>query len=161
MRSSRLARMRFLCLPGPVPPSDAGVSVPLIRAAWGAMPILGVCLGQQSMVEALGGRTVRGDRLMHGKTSEIEHDGDGLFAGLDSPLTVMRYHSLVTPEAELPSRLTVTARCADPPYEVMAVSATDALAIGVQFHPESIGTVGGMDMLNNYLNLVSDFRKGL
>src|SRR5687767_14186689 len=95
--------------PGPCTPADAGISVPLIRAAAGRVPVLGVCLGHQAIGEAFGGRVVRADRLMHGKTTEVVHDGEGLFEGVPTPVRVMRYHSLVVSPADLPSVLTVNA----------------------------------------------------
>jgi anthranilate synthase/aminodeoxychorismate synthase-like glutamine amidotransferase len=141
--------------PGPCTPQDAGISVPLIRR-WGAdIPILGVCLGHQAIGEAYGGRVVRARRVMHGKTSEVIHDGSGLFAGLPSPLTVMRYHSLIVEHTSLPNVLEVLARAADDPDEIHAVRHRHHPVWGVQFHPESVLTVGGKQLLANFLRLAA------
>ncbi len=139
--------------PGPCTPSEAGVTVPIVRR-WGAtLPILGVCLGHQAIGEAYGGHVVRAGRIMHGKTSPILHDGEGLFAGLPSPLDVMRYHSLVVEHASMPAELEVTAVAADDPTEVHALKHRTHRVWGVQFHPESILTDGGKTMLANFLEL--------
>jgi anthranilate synthase/aminodeoxychorismate synthase-like glutamine amidotransferase len=139
--------------PGPCTPSEAGITVPLIRA-WGSrIPILGVCLGHQAIGEAYGGRVVRARRVMHGKTSMIDHSGSGLFAGLGSPLRVMRYHSLVVEGESLPAALEVLARAQDDPSEIHAVRHRDHKVWGVQFHPESIMTEGGKRILSNFLEL--------
>jgi anthranilate synthase/aminodeoxychorismate synthase-like glutamine amidotransferase len=144
--------------PGPCTPAEAGISVPLVRR-WGAsIPILGVCLGHQAIAEAYGGRVVRARRVMHGKTSLVRHDGTGLFAGLPSPLEVMRYHSLVAEPASLPSDLEVVAVAADDPEEIHAVRHRAHPVWGVQFHPESIMTQRGKDILANFLALAGDFR---
>ncbi len=137
--------------PGPCTPGEAGISVPLVRR-WGAeVPILGVCLGHQAIGEAYGGRVVRARRVMHGKTSAITHDGTGLFAGLPSPLEVMRYHSLIVETASLPSSLEVLARAVDDPDEIHAVRHRQHPVWGVQFHPESVLTQNGMRLLQNFL----------
>lgn len=143
----------ILVSPGPGTPLDAGISVPLIRRAAGRTPILGVCLGHQAIGEAFGGRVVRAGRLMHGKTTPIEHNGDGLFHGLASPVTVMRYHSLMVAPEGLPPELEVIAWSADRPrgQEIMALRHTRFPIWGVQFHPESIGTEGGRQLLANFL----------
>ena len=139
--------------PGPCTPADAGVTVPVIRR-WGAtVPILGVCLGHQAIGEAYGGRVVRAGRVMHGKTSTILHDGQGLFADLPSPLRVMRYHSLVIEPSSMPESLEVVARASDDPAEVHAVRHRDHPVWGVQFHPESVLTEGGKQLLRNFLGL--------
>ncbi len=124
--------------PGPCTPKEAGISVAAIRHFAGKIPVLGVCLGHQSIGVAFGGRIVKAKRLMHGKTSQIEHDGKGVFTGLPSPFEAMRYHSLVIEEKTLPEELIVTAR--DEECEIMGVRHRKFQVEGVQFHPESIGT---------------------
>jgi anthranilate synthase/aminodeoxychorismate synthase-like glutamine amidotransferase len=137
--------------PGPCTPAEAGVTVAAIRR-WGAeIPILGVCLGHQAIGEAYGGRVVRAARVMHGKTSRVEHAGRGLFAGLPSPLEVMRYHSLVVERATLPGELEVLAVASDDASEIHAMRHTRHPVWGVQFHPESILTTGGKHLLANFL----------
>ena len=145
-------RPRALVLsPGPCTPSAAGVTVPMIRR-WGAeIPTLGVCLGHQAIGEAYGGRVVRAERVMHGKTSAVTHDGTGLFAGLPSPLSVMRYHSLIVERDSLPRELEVIATAADDPREIHALRHREHPVWGVQFHPESVLTSGGKDILRNFL----------
>jgi anthranilate synthase/aminodeoxychorismate synthase-like glutamine amidotransferase len=139
--------------PGPCAPAQAGITVPTITR-WGAtIPILGVCLGHQAIGEAYGGRVVRADRVMHGKTSPIVHDGTGIFAELPSPLEVMRYHSLVVEASSLPSVLEVTAVAADDPAEIHALRHRTHRVYGVQFHPEAILTQGGHQLLRNFLTL--------
>ena len=139
--------------PGPCAPSQAGVNVPLIQR-WGrTIPTLGVCLGHQAIGEAYGGRVVRAGRVMHGKRSDVEHDGTGLFEGLPSPLPVMRYHSLIVERASLPSELEILAVAADDPSEIHAVRHRTHPVWGVQFHPESILTTGGKKILENFLAL--------
>jgi len=139
--------------PGPCTPAEAGVTVPVVRR-WGAeIPTLGVCLGHQAIGEAYGGHVVRARRVMHGKTSRILHDGTGLFAGLPSPLEVMRYHSLVVEDSSLPESLEVVARASDDPSEIHAVRHREHPVWGVQFHPESILTTGGKQILQNFLAL--------
>jgi anthranilate synthase component 2 len=137
--------------PGPCTPTEAGITVPVIRR-WGAtIPMLGVCLGHQAIGEAFGGKVVRADRVMHGKTSLVTHDATGVFAGLPSPLEVMRYHSLVIEPSSLPESLVVTARAADAPDEIHGVRHAEHPVFGVQFHPESIMTQHGKQMLANFL----------
>ena len=137
--------------PGPCTPSEAGVTVPLIQR-WGAeIPTLGVCLGHQAIGEAYGGRVVRAERVMHGKTSAVTHDGTGLFAGLPSPLSVMRYHSLVVERDSLPDDLEIIAVSADDPREIHALRHRRHPVWGVQFHPESILTERGQEILRNFL----------
>jgi anthranilate synthase/aminodeoxychorismate synthase-like glutamine amidotransferase len=139
--------------PGPCTPAEAGVTVPVIRR-WGAtIPTLGVCLGHQAIGEAYGGRVVRAGRVMHGKTSAITHDGSPLFDGLPSPMTVMRYHSLIVERDSLPDDLVVTAVAADDPDEIHAMRHREHPVWGVQFHPESILTDGGKRILQNFLAL--------
>ncbi|MCB9781260.1 MAG: aminodeoxychorismate/anthranilate synthase component II [Alphaproteobacteria bacterium] len=135
--------------PGPGDPDDAGISKALIERVLGRIPILGVCLGHQSLCEVLGGRVVPARALMHGKSSMVDHDGRGIFAGLPQPLQVGRYHSLAV--RDLPDVLEVSARTAD--GEIMAVRHRQHVAVGVQFHPESILTPQGMDLLRNFLRL--------
>jgi anthranilate synthase/aminodeoxychorismate synthase-like glutamine amidotransferase len=150
-----LAPEAIIVSPGPCTPSEAGISVPLIRAAAGRVPVLGVCLGHQAIGEAFGGRVVRADRLMHGKTTEVVHDGSELFEGVPSPVRVMRYHSLVVSPAGLPDSLQVTAWSSDRAAgeEIMALRHRTLPIWGVQFHPESIGTDQGKTMLRNFLQL--------
>ena len=139
--------------PGPCTPSEAGVTVPIVRR-WGAsIPILGVCLGHQAIGEAYGARVVRAERVMHGKVSQIDHCGSGLFHGLPSPLAVMRYHSLVIAPEALPPALEVTATACDDASEIHAVRHREHPVWGVQFHPESILTEHGKRMLANFLTL--------
>jgi len=143
--------------PGPCTPKEAGISVPLIRAAAGRVPILGVCLGHQAIGEAFGGTVVRADRIMHGKTTDVVHDGRGVFAGLPSPLRAMRYHSLVVSPRGLPAELMVTGWSADRPpgQEIMALRHCEYPIFGVQFHPESIATEQGKAILANFLELAA------
>ena len=147
-----LAPSAIVVSPGPGTPADAGVTIPAIQR-WGAtIPILGVCLGHQAIGEAYGARIVRARRLMHGKTSFIEHDGKGVFAGLPSPVEVMRYHSLVVEPGSLPPALQVTAHAVDAPDEIHAVRHVSHPVHGVQFHPESVLTSHGKQMLANFLD---------
>ena len=139
-----------LCIsPGPGTPYDAGVSMDMIRAFAGKLPILGVCLGHQSIVEVFGGRVVRADRLMHGKTSTVEHDAQGIFASLPQHCVVGRYHSLIAAPESLPEVLSVTART--PEGEIMGVRHRSLQVEGVQFHPESILTPEGPRLLRNFI----------
>jgi anthranilate synthase/aminodeoxychorismate synthase-like glutamine amidotransferase len=139
-----------LCIsPGPGTPRDAGVSMDMIRAFAGRIPVLGVCLGHQSIVEVFGGQVVRADRLMHGKTSLAEHDGRTLFAGLPQPCEVGRYHSLIAAPGTLPPVLEVSATTAE--GDIMAVRHRTLTIEGVQFHPESILTPEGPQLLGNFL----------
>jgi anthranilate synthase component II len=141
--------------PGPKTPIEAGITVPLIKR-WGAeIPILGVCLGHQAIGEAYGGQVVRAKRVMHGKRSRVVHDGAGLFAGIESPLDVMRYHSLIVDAASLPSELEVIARATDDPDEIHAFRHRRFPVWGVQFHPESILTNSGRQLLANFLKLAA------
>jgi para-aminobenzoate synthetase component 2 len=139
-----------LCIsPGPGTPYDAGVSMDMIRAFSGRLPVLGVCLGHQSIVEVFGGKVVRAGRLMHGKTSIIQHDGRTLFEGLPQPCEVGRYHSLIAAPESLPPELEVTARTAE--GEIMGVRHRTLMVEGVQFHPESILTPDGPALMKNFL----------
>jgi anthranilate synthase component 2 len=142
---------RLVISPGPCSPDEAGISVAAIRELAGRLPILGVCLGHQSIGQAFGGRIVRADRLMHGKTSPIHHDGRELFAGLSNPFDATRYHSLLIEVASLPTCLEVTARTAE--GEIMGVRHRELPLWGVQFHPESILTVEGKQLLRNFLKM--------
>ena len=145
--------------PGPCTPREAGITIPVIER-WGAtIPMLGVCLGHQAIGEAYGGAVVKADRVMHGKTSDLVHDGSDLFLGLPSPLRVMRYHSLVVQPSTLPTCLEVTARAIDSADEIHAMRHREHPVWGVQFHPESVLTVGGKALLTNFLRL-SRSRRG-
>jgi anthranilate synthase/aminodeoxychorismate synthase-like glutamine amidotransferase len=146
-----------LCIsPGPGTPYDAGVSMDMIRAFMGSIPVLGVCLGHQSIVEVFGGKVVRAGRLMHGKTSLVRHDGSALFAGLPQPCEVGRYHSLIAAPESLPASLTVSARTDE--GEIMAVRHRTLAVEGVQFHPESILTPDGPRLLQNFLEYSTDLK---
>jgi anthranilate synthase/aminodeoxychorismate synthase-like glutamine amidotransferase len=143
-----------LCIsPGPGTPYDAGVSMDMIRAFAGKVPVFGVCLGHQSIVEVFGGKVVRAGRLMHGKTSRIQHDGESLFAGLPQNCEVGRYHSLIAQPESLPPVLEVTART--PEAEIMGVRHRTLNVEGVQFHPESVLTPDGPGLMQNFLRLRS------
>jgi anthranilate synthase/aminodeoxychorismate synthase-like glutamine amidotransferase len=141
---------RLVVSPGPCSPGEAGISVEAIRHLAGRMPILGVCLGHQSIGQAFGGRIVRARSLMHGKTSGIHHDNTGIFRGLENPFEATRYHSLVIEWAGAPACLRVTAWTDD--REIMGIEHRE-LPIWVQFHPESILTVEGKKLLKNFLDL--------
>jgi anthranilate synthase component 2/para-aminobenzoate synthetase component 2 len=141
-----------LCIsPGPGTPRDAGVSIAMIKAFAGRIPVFGVCLGHQSIVEALGGDVVRAGRLMHGKVSKVEHDARGIFAGLPQPFEAGRYHSLIAKPETLPGVLEVSARTAE--GEIMGVRHKELVVEGVQFHPESILTPDGPKLMGNFLSL--------
>jgi anthranilate synthase component 2 len=146
--------------PGPGVPADAGISIPLIRAAAGLVPVLGVCLGHQGIGEAFGGRVIRAGRLMHGKTTEVSHLGTELFEGIPNPLTVMRYHSLVVAAEDFPDELELTAWSMDRPrgQEIMGLQHRTHPIYGVQFHPESIATESGKGLLRNFLRLAAAHR---
>ena len=135
--------------PGPCTPKEAGVSVSIFKEMAGELPILGVCLGHQCMGEAFGGRVDRASRLMHGKTSPVIHDGRTIFEGLPSPFDAMRYHSLLVNFDSMPDCLEVSARTAE--GEVMGLRHKTMMIEGVQFHPESIGTIEGKNLLRNFL----------
>ena len=141
---------RLIISPGPCTPAKAGISIESIQYFAGKIPILGVCLGHQSIGEAFGGETVRAGRVMHGKTSPVTHDGKGVFSGLPNPFDAMRYHSLVTREETLPECLTVTARTDQ--GELMGIRHRELPIEGVQFHPESIMTPDGVRLLKNFLD---------
>jgi anthranilate synthase/aminodeoxychorismate synthase-like glutamine amidotransferase len=157
---------RILLSPGPCTPHEAGILVPLIRHMAGKAPILGVCLGHQAIGEAFGGQVVRAHQLMHGKTSPVDHDGKGVFAGLPTPLTCTRYHSLIVAEESLPAELAITARTLDPNGKgssngsgsaggsvIMGLRHRTLAVEGVQFHPESVLTDGGHQMIRNFLKM--------
>jgi anthranilate synthase/aminodeoxychorismate synthase-like glutamine amidotransferase len=150
IEQARALAPTHLCIsPGPGTPRQAGVSMAMIGSFAGEIPVLGVCLGHQSIVEAFGGQVVRADRLMHGKTSIIEHDGAGVFAGITPGCQVGRYHSLIAAPQSLPAELVVTARTAE--GEIMGVRHRRFMVEGVQFHPESVLTPEGPAMLHNFL----------
>ena len=150
-----LAPSAIVISPGPCTPREAGISVPLVRAAAGRVPLLGVCLGHQAIGDAFGGRVVRADRLMHGKTTMVQHTGHAIFEEIPSPFEAMRYHSLVVSPLNLPPELEVTAWSADRPAgtEIMALCHRTVPVYGVQFHPESVGTGHGKRILTNFLAL--------
>jgi para-aminobenzoate synthetase component 2 len=135
--------------PGPCTPNEAGISVDVIREVGPEIPLLGVCLGHQSIGAAFGGNVVRADRIMHGKTSEIRHFGDSLFKGIESPFTATRYHSLIIERASCPDCLEITAETDE--GEIMAVRHKEHPIVGVQFHPESILTGAGKQIIRNFL----------
>ncbi len=151
---------RILLSPGPCTPGEAGILIPLIRQMAGKAPILGVCLGHQAIGEAFGGEVVRAPNLMHGKTSKVDHDGKGVFAGLPTPLTCTRYHSLIVAEGSLPKDLEITARTTEvngggkvSGSVIMGLRHRTLLVEGVQFHPESVLTEGGHQMIRNFLEM--------
>ena len=146
----RRAADGILVSPGPCTPDDAGVSVPLIRAAAGLPPILGVCLGHQAIAQAFGARVVRADRVLHSKTSPIEHDGRTIFRGLPSPFQATRYHSLLVARDTVPACLEVSAWTAE--GEIMGLRHRQLDVEGVQFHPESILSEHGLDLLRSWLS---------
>ena len=142
---------RILISPGPCTPQEAGICIPLIERFAGQIPILGVCLGHQSIGAAFGGDVVRNDRIMHGKTSPIRHSGLGVFAGLPDPFSATRYHSLVIKRDTMPACLEITAETAE--GEIMGVRHREYAVEGVQFHPESALTAHGKDILRNFLEM--------
>lgn len=148
-----LSPERLVISPGPCSPEEAGISVETIRRFAGEIPILGVCLGHQSIGSAFGGKIVRSRTLMHGKTSPIHHDGREIFKGLPNPFAATRYHSLVVERESLPACLEVTAWVEE--GEIMGLRHRELPLWGVQFHPESILTDSGMDLLKNFLELTA------
>jgi len=144
-----LAPAQLVISPGPCTPNEAGISLDVIKVYAGKIPILGVCLGHQSIGQAFGGKIVRAARVMHGKTSPIHHDGKGVFTGLPNPFEATRYHSLLIERASVPDVLEVTAKTADD--EIMAVRHKTLPVEGVQFHPESFLTTAGKDLLRNFI----------
>jgi anthranilate synthase/aminodeoxychorismate synthase-like glutamine amidotransferase len=147
----RLAPERIVLSPGPCEPDDAGITLDVIRHFAGKVPLLGVCLGHQAMGQAFGGRVVRAPYLMHGKTSQILHDGRTLFEGVENPFTATRYHSLIVDRASVPPVLEVSATTSD--GLVMGLRHREFVCEGVQFHPESIMTPAGKRLLGNFLKL--------
>lgn len=146
---------RIVVSPGPCSPEEAGISVAAIKEYAGRIPLLGVCLGHQSIGAAFGGKVVRSVSLMHGKTSPIHHDGKELFSGLPNPFSATRYHSLVVERASLPDCLEMTAWVDN--GEIMGLRHKDLPVWGVQFHPESILTEGGMELLDNFIKLSKQY----
>ena len=146
---------RILISPGPCTPEDAGISIELIRHFAGKLPILGVCLGHQAIGAAFGGKVVRAPHLMHGKTSRVQHDGKTLFAGLPNPMTATRYHSLIVSEHGLPQQLQITAETREPDgtRTIMGLRHKNFPVEGVQFHPESVLTDSGRQLIENFLHL--------
>ena len=154
IEAARSLAPTHVCIsPGPGTPHDAGVSMDMIRAFAGRVPVLGVCLGHQSLVEVYGGDVVRAGRLMHGKVSMVEHDGRELYAGLPQPFAAGRYHSLIAKPETLPAVLEVTARTAE--GEIMGVRHREHVVEGVQFHPESILTPDGPRLLGHFLEFAA------
>jgi anthranilate synthase/aminodeoxychorismate synthase-like glutamine amidotransferase len=149
----QLAPERIVVSPGPCTPQEAGISIDVIKHFAGRVPIFGVCLGHQAIGAAFGGKVIRAAHLMHGKTSEVAHDGKTIFSGLPSPLTATRYHSLIVDEKSLPAELEISAMC----YErdrrpvIMGLRHREFAIEGVQFHPESVLTAHGKQMLRNFL----------
>ena len=144
-----MAPSHIVISPGPCTPNEAGISLDVIKTYAGKIPILGVCLGHQSIGQAFGGKIVRAARVMHGKTSMIQHDGKGVFSGLPNPFEATRYHSLLIERASIPDSLEITAHTAE--NEIMAVRHKTLPVEGVQFHPESFLTKAGKDLLANFI----------
>jgi len=142
---------RVVISPGPCTPDDAGISMELIKHMAGKVPVLGVCLGHQSMGQVFGGKVIRAGRLMHGKTSPIHHDGKGLFVGVPNPFEAVRYHSLLVEQESLPDCLEITAESDQ--GEIMGLRHREFVVEGIQFHPESILTAVGKDLLRNFLKM--------
>lgn len=150
---SKLDPKRIVISPGPCTPNEAGISVEVIRRFAGRIPLLGVCLGHQSLAFAFGGEIIRADRLMHGKTSLVKHDNQTVFKGLPNPFEATRYHSLIVNKKTLPVDFEISAVTEE--GEIMGLRHLPTGAEGVQFHPESILTTSGMDLLRNFLELGS------
>jgi anthranilate synthase/aminodeoxychorismate synthase-like glutamine amidotransferase len=146
---------RIVVSPGPCTPQDAGISIELIRHFTGKVPVLGVCLGHQALGEAFGGKVIRAKKLMHGKTSPVEHDGKTIFRDVKSPMTATRYHSLIVSDRELPSELEVSAHTTetDGTRVIMGLRHRKFPVEGVQFHPESVLTDAGKKLISNFLGL--------
>jgi len=149
----KLAPERIVLSPGPCAPDDAGITLDVIRHFAGKVPLLGVCLGHQAMGQAFGGNVVRAPYLMHGKTSQILHDGRTVFEGVENPFTATRYHSLIVDRASVPPMLEISATTSD--GLVMGLRHREFICEGVQFHPESIMTAAGKRLLGNFLKLCS------
>ncbi|HZQ67880.1 MAG TPA: aminodeoxychorismate/anthranilate synthase component II [Terriglobales bacterium] len=151
----RMGPERIVVSPGPCTPQEAGISIDLIRHFAGRVPVLGVCLGHQALGAAFGGAVVRAKNLMHGKTSQVEHDGRSLFAGVQSPMTATRYHSLIVSESSLPPELEVSAWTTekDGTRVIMGLRHKKYPLEGVQFHPESVLTSEGKKLVQNFLHL--------
>ena len=147
----RMSPERIVISPGPKTPTEAGICIELIKTFSGHLPILGVCLGHQAMGQAFGGKVIRAPEIMHGKTSLISHDGKTIFAGLPNPFPATRYHSLIVERASLPACLDITAT--SPDGLIMGLRHKEAKMEGVQFHPESILTDAGKQLLANFLKL--------
>ncbi len=145
------APKRLVISPGPCSPDQAGISVAAIRRFLGRIPTLGVCLGHQCIGQALGGRVIRAERLMHGKTSDVFHDGKGLFAGIDNPFAATRYHSLIVERETLPACLEISAWTEE--NEIMGLTHREQPLWGIQYHPESILTLTGKRQLKNFLEM--------
>jgi para-aminobenzoate synthetase component II len=143
--------------PGPCTPNEAGISMEVIREFAGKIPLLGVCLGHQSIGQVFGGEVIRAERLMHGKTSQVFHDGKTIFAGIPNPFTATRYHSLIVRKETLPDCLEISAETEQ--GEIMALRHKQLVVEGVQFHPESILTEAGKDLLRNFLAIKSPVRE--
>jgi para-aminobenzoate synthetase component II len=143
--------------PGPCTPNEAGISMKVIREFAGKIPLLGVCLGHQSIGQVFGGEVIRAERLMHGKTSQVFHDGKTIFAGIPNPFTATRYHSLIVRKETLPDCLEISAETEQ--GEIMALRHKQLVVEGVQFHPESILTEAGKDLLRNFLAIKSPVRE--
>ncbi|PZM64250.1 anthranilate synthase component II [Paenibacillus dendritiformis] len=152
----RLQPDHLLLSPGPCTPNEAGITLQVIEHFAGSIPILGVCLGHQAIGQAFGGEVVRAGRLMHGKTSPVLHQGESIFAGLPNPFTATRYHSLIVDRASLPACLAITAETAE--GEIMGLQHKEYPIVGVQFHPESIISEHGHQMLRNFLSMAAPVR---
>jgi len=152
---AQLAPERIVISPGPCTPQEAGISIDVIKHFAGRIPILGVCLGHQAIGAAFGGNVIRATNLMHGKTSSVEHDGKTIFRGIPSPMTATRYHSLIVEEKSLPSELEISATCheRDGSRVIMGLRHRIYAVEGVQFHPESVLTAHGKQMISNFLQL--------
>jgi anthranilate synthase/aminodeoxychorismate synthase-like glutamine amidotransferase len=159
VEAARQLDITHLCIsPGPGTPRDAGVSMAMIRAFAGRLPIFGVCLGHQAITEAFGGEVVRAARLMHGKTSFVKHDGRTVFDGLSQPCEVGRYHSLIAAPGSVPAELEVSAITAE--GEIMGIRHRRFMIEGVQFHPESVLTPQGPQLMGNFLRMTAALREG-
>jgi anthranilate synthase component II len=154
---ARMAPQHLVISPGPCTPNEAGISVSAVQRFAGEIPLLGICLGHQSITAAYGGRVIRADRLMHGKTSMIEHDGSALFSGIETPFEATRYHSLIAERSSLPDCLQVTAWTDGD--VIMGLEHKELPVWGLQFHPESILTGAGKQLLKNFLTLSAETKR--